>query len=735
MKRLSLGVFSRAVLLVGVMVAAFGAVAAPAEAANLGVSPAVAVWVDQLLSQMTDDEKLTLVHGGMPAFMKNRPSDVAISAGYVEGVARLGIPPLRESDASLGVANAGRRNDDAVALPSGLLLASTFDPEIAFAGGAMIGKEARQKGFNVMLDGGVNLVREPRNGRNFEYLGEDPLLAGLLGGAAIRGIQTNAVASTVKHYALNAQEDGRHLLNSVINPAALRESDLLAFEIAIETGRPASVMCAYNKVNSVYACENKPLLADVLKHDWGWPGFVMSDWGAVHSATASMAGLDQESGEQLDREVYFGAPLKAAIAEGQIPHAQLDDMVRRILTGMAETGLLDPLPAPAPLDTAADAPVAQREAEAGIVLLKNDGGLLPLVRTARRIVVIGGKADIGVLSGGGSSQVIPLGSHIFPLPNWGPPWGAGIVYHPSSPLDALKAEFPGAAVSYDPGVDSAAAAAAARDADVVVVFATQWTSEGADVASLQLPDRQDEMIAAVAAANPRTVVVLETGGPVLMPWLTQVPAVVEAWYPGQKGGDAIARILAGESDTAGRLPVTFPQSLDQLPRPKLDGQGIRETLDPAAAGGPFDVNYNEGADVGYRWYERKGSKPLFPFGWGLSYSAFSHDRLLVAGGRTLTVSFRIANVGPRPGADVAQIYAAAPGQTRRLIGWGRVSLRPGESRIMTVVADPRLLARFDTTANRWRVPGGLYQVTLSRFAGDPDAKTASAEVTPAMLEP
>ena len=722
-------------LSVSALAIALGALApaAFAQSTHSAVSPAVTARIDQLLSQLTDDEKLSLVHGGMPAFMKNRPSDVAISAGFVEGVARLGVPPLRESDASLGVANAGRKDDDATALPSGLLLASTFDPDVAYAGGSMIGKEARQKGFNVMLNGGVNLVREPRNGRNFEYLGEDPLLAGLLGGEAIRGIQTNAVVSTVKHFALNAQEYGRHILNAVIDPAALRESDLLAFEIAIEKGRPASVMCAYNKVNTVYACENKPLLVDVLKRDWRWPGFVMSDWGAVHTATASMAGLDQESGEQLDKQVYFGAPLKAAIAAGQIPHAQLDDMVRRILTGMAETGLLEPQAQPAPLDTAADAPVAQREAEAGIVLLKNEGDLLPLARTARRIAVIGGKADIGVMSGGGSSQVIPKGSHIFPLPSYGPPWGAGIVYHPSSPLAALKAEFPEAQISYDPGTDPSAATAVARDADLVVVFATQWTAEGVDF-PLTLPDNQDQVIAAVTAANPKTVVVLETGGPVLMPWLAQAPAVVEAWYPGQKGGEAVARVLAGEVDVAGRLPVSFPQSLDQLPRPKLDGEGIRETLD-LTGGVPFDVTYREGADVGYRWYEKQGLKPLFPFGWGLSYTNFSHDRLEARGGRTLTVRFRIANTGRREGTDVAQVYAAAPGQTRRLIGWGRVSLRPGQSRTMTVVADQRLLARFDAAASRWRVPGGRYQVTLSRFAGDPEARTVAAEIEAATLEP
>jgi beta-glucosidase len=716
--------------------AAFVAVASVASAQPPQTpppSPNPAARVEALLLQMTEDEKLSMLHGAMPAFIPDRPADVIVSAGYVPGIARLGVPALRESDASLGVAAAGRKDDDAVALPSGLLLASTFDPDIAFAGGAMIGKEARQKGFNVLLAGGVDLVREPRNGRNFEYLGEDPLLAGRLAGASVLGVQSNAVIATVKHYVLNAQESGRHGLDAVIDPAALRESDLLAFEIAIETGRPASVMCAYNRINGPYACENKPLLTDVLKRDWDWRGFVMSDWGAVHSVGAAEAGLDQESGEQNDPQVFFAAPLKAALASGEVSQARFDDMVRRILTAMEQTGLLDPQTGPTPLDTAADTRVAEQEAEAGMVLLKNDGALLPLPRTVRRIAVVGGKADLGVLSGGGSSQVIPRGSHVYPVPGWAPYWLPGVVYHPSPPLDALRARLPTADIRFDPGEDPASAAAAARDADIALVFATQWTTEAAD-ASLTLPDHQDAVIAAVVAANPHTVVVLETGGPVLMPWLDKVPAVVEAWYPGQAGGEAIARLLAGEIDPAGRLPLSFPQSEAQLPRPRLDGEGVREPAAPDN-GPAFDVVYNEGADVGYRWFEKRAAEPLFPFGWGLSYTAFSHDLLSVTGGRTLTATFRISNVGGRAGTDIAQVYAAAPGQTRRLIGWSRVELGSGGSALATVVADPRLLARFDAAAGQWRIPGGAYQVTVGRFAGDPDALSASAVVAPALLQP
>ena len=703
-----------------VLTAATAASAAPADPRQRAQA---------LVAQMTQAEKLSLVRGEFPLLMKQRPPGVVVSAGYVPGVPRLGIPALKESDASLGVANAGRADDDATALPSGLALAASFDPDVAYAGGAMIGKEARQKGFNALLAGGVNLVREPRNGRNFEYLGEDPLLAGTLAGASIRGIQSNAIVSTTKHFALNSQETGRMLLDARIDPAALRESDLLAFQIAIETGRPASVMCAYNKLNGVYACENAALF-DVLKHDWGYGGWVMSDWGAVHSLGAAMAGLDQESGRQLDRQAFFGEMLKAGLDKGDIPAAKLDDMVVRILTGMAQAGVLDHPEGPGGLETAADGAVAQRGAEAGIVLLKN-GGVLPLVRGARTVAVIGGHADAGVFSGGGSSQVVPKGSTVLPKPAWAPGWGRGPVLHPSAPLAAIRLRTP--AARFDAGTDPAAAAEAARKADVAIVFASQWTTEGAD-SSLTLPDGQDALIAAVVAANPRTIVVLETGGPVLMPWLDRAAAVVEAWYPGQKGGEAIARVLYGEIDAAGRLPVTFPAALSQLPRPKLDGEGLNGPEGLTTAGGVgFTVTYNEGAEVGYRWFAKTGAKPLFPFGYGLSYTAFRYGDLRVQGGRALKISFSVTNTGARTGADTPQVYATAAGSTPRLVGFKRVELRPGQTRRISITADPRLLARFDSARPGWTL-GGAYAVQVSKAAGR-EGLSGTASLAPRRLKP
>jgi beta-glucosidase len=683
---------------------------------------------------MTQDEKIRLVHGDFPLVMKMLPPGVQRSAGYVPGVPRLGIPALRESDASLGVANAGRPDDDATALPSGMAIASTWDPAIAEAGGAMIGKEARQKGFNVLLAGGVNLTRDPFNGRNFEYLGEDPLLAGTLDGAAIRGIQGQHVLSTAKHFVLNAQETGRHVLDARIGEAALRESDLLAFEIAIDTGHPGAVMCAYNRVNGAYACENPHLLDGVLKGDWGWKGWVMSDWGAVHAADDALAGLDQESGAQIDRQVYFDRPLRAALASGRLPQSRLDDMVHRILRSMFAAGLVDHPLAPGGLETAADAPVAQRAAEAGIVLLKNQGGLLPLAGGAGPVVVIGGHADVGVLSGGGSSQVVPRGSTRLPPPDGSPPGVSGVYLHPSPPLAAIRARTPQA--RFESGEDIEAAAAAARSSAVAIVFATEWTTEGVD-GPMRLSAHQETLIRRVAAANPKTVVVLETGGPILMPWLDQAPAVVEAWYPGSRGGEAVARILYGEVDPAGRLPVTFPARLDQLPRREPVGLGkvARETF-PFAEGAAFSARYAEGSSMGYRWFAERGETPLFPFGYGLSYTDYGYSGLKVTGGKTLTVSVAVTNRGRRPGVETAEVYLRAGPRRRqeRLIGWAKARLAPGETRRVIVRADRRLLASWDESRHAWRLDGGRYRVFVGRNAGAPVVE-GSAFVEAALLKP
>jgi len=700
-----------------------------APAVDLAKADAKAATV---VRQMTVDEKTVLTHGIMPLPLAgpipNLPADAVPGAGYIPGIERLGIPALKETDASLGVSYVmGLRGDSATALPSGVSQASSWNPDLMYRGGAMIGSEARAKGFNVLLAGGVNLMRDPRNGRTFEYLAEDPLLSGVLVGAAIRGVQSNNIISTIKHFALNGQETGRKFVDAKITESAARESDLLAFQIGIEQGQPGSVMCAYNRVWGEQACASDWLLNKVLKQSWGYKGFVMSDWGAVPNLDAAIKGLDQQSGEQLDPGVFFGDKLKEKAAADPAWKARVDDMNRRILTAIYASGLdRHPVKPGGTIDAAANGLVAEEVAKQGIVLLKNNGAL-PLAKTAKSIAVIGGYADGGVLSGAGSSQVQGEGGAAVVRPVFGKGVWAGFIseqYHRSSPLDAIQAQAKAAKVSYRDGRYIADAVEKAKQAEVAIVFATQWTTEGLDVPDLSLPNGQDELIAAVAAANPNTIVVLETGGPVKMPWLSKVAGVIEAWYPGARGGPAIASVLFGDTNPSGHLPLTFPQSESQLPRPKLDGS---DTLEPDFAGNPptpdaklvadYDI---EGSDVGYRWFARKGQKTLFPFGFGLSYTTFESTGLKLKG---LTASFTVKNTGQRAGADVAQLYLVnRNGEAKqRLAGFARVDLAPGAAKTVSVTIDPRILA--DWKDGGWTMPAGDYSFALGK-----DAETLAAPV-------
>jgi beta-glucosidase len=670
---------------------------------------------------MTDDERFALLHGPMalsfPGFPgAPLPKEAVPGAGYIPSAPRLGIPALKETDASLGVTNPGgaRPGDTATAFPAGLALGSTFDLALAEQVGAAIGREARSKGFNVLLGGGINLARDPRNGRNFEYVSEDPLLSGLMGAAAVIGTQSQGVISTIKHYSLNDQETNRNTLDAQIDHAEHRESDLLAFQIAIEKGRPGAVMCSYNLVNGVYACGNDQILNGVLKTSWGFPGWVMSDWGAVHDWRFAVNGLDQQSGEQIDKQVWFDAPLKAAMASGEFSKARLSDMVRRILRSMFAVGVTDWKETPA-VDAAAHAATALQVARQGVVLLKNDNSILPLSRTAR-IAVIGGKADVGVLSGAGSSQVTPPGGFAAIIPVGGE--GAMSVfrrehYHPAAPLAELRKRAPSATIRFDAGQFPESAAILASRSDVAIIFVTRHEGEGFDVPNMTLPHGQDELIAAVADANPNTIVVLETGNPVAMPWLSKVKAVLAAWYPGQGGAQAISEILFGDVNPSGRLPITFPAP-DAVMRPELPG--LR-----SEPGENLIVKYEEGSDVGYRWYRKHGKHVLFPFGHGLSYTEFAYSDLAAKGGDNPTVTFTVRNIGQREGADVPQLYVtnAAGVSLHRLTGFERVTLKPGESKKIQVSIDPRLLAEFDASKNAWRLKGGRYRLALSTSANSP----------------
>ncbi|MYN15532.1 glycosyl hydrolase [Rugamonas sp. FT107W] len=689
------------------------------------------------LKAMTQQEKLSWVKGWFGSDFgdkKRNPAALPFSAGYIPGTPRLGLPALFETDAGLGVATQATKTPrERTSLPSGLATTATWDRKVAYNGGAMIGTEARASGFNVMLAGGVNLLREPRNGRNFEYAGEDPLLAATMVAQQVKGIQSNHVIATMKHFAVNDQETGRFILDSRIGDADNRMSDLLAFQLVLEQSDPGSVMCAYNRLNGAYACESDYLLNQVLKKDWGYKGYVMSDWGAVHSTVAAANnGLDQESAWEFDKSAYFGAALEEAVANGHVPQARLDNMVFRILRAMFDKGVVDhPVAEGGAIDFAAHGVVSRTDAEESMVLLKNTGGLLPLKAGAKKIVVIGAHADVGVLAGGGSSLVYPVGGSA--VTGIGPAtWPGPVVFHPSSPLKAIQARAPGASVVYHDGVDAAAAARAAADADVVLVFAQQWVGESVDAVSLSLPDNQDALIAAVAKANPKTVVVLETGGPVLMPWLGQSAAVLQAWYAGTSGGEAIARVLFGEVNPSGRLPATFPVSASQLPRPVLDG-------DPKDESKRFDVNYHEGAAVGYKWFDLKGLKPLFPFGHGLSYTQFAYSGLAASqkDGK-LQLRFKVTNTGALKGKDVPQLYVAPQGvkweAPKRLAGWDKVELAPGETKEVSVSVDPRLLAMFDSRSKTWRIAKGGYKVLLAHDAADTGAASITVQLPQRVLD-
>ncbi|HLY20657.1 MAG TPA: glycoside hydrolase family 3 C-terminal domain-containing protein [Bryobacteraceae bacterium] len=684
---------------------------------------------DLLVAQLTLDEKISLLHGGgwMMLFAVGPdapPSKSLGNAGYIPGIPRLGIPDLQMADAAVGVTHSSVFGRYSTALPSGEAEAATWDLEMAREYGALIGRELRNQGYTMSLGGGVNLVREPRNGRIFEYKGEDPILAGRLVGAEMKALQEQGVLGDIKHYALNDQESGRNYINVKVDKRAMRESDLLAFEIGVKESGAGAVMCSYNLLNGDYACENSYLLTEVLKKDFGFEGFVVSDWGGTHStAKAALAGLDME----MPTNTYFAGALKKAVESGEVPAARLDNMVHRILRAEIAVGLFDrPLDTVVP-DVLHGLDVAQRVAQNSIVLLKNAGEQLPLsAARVKTIAVIGSHADVGVLSGGGSAQVDPMGGNPVPQPK-----NLGIfdqvVWHRSAPLKAIRARAPHADVQFDPGTDSAAAARLAKASDVAIVFVSQPSSEGKDHPNLSLPDNQDALVSAVAAANPHTVVVLETGGPVTMPWIGQVSAAMEAWYPGIRGAEAIAGVLFGDVNPSAKLPLTFAMSEADLPRPAGTPQPPPASDKDIVEIFPgykdnrrrFDVSYDEGPKVGYKWFDAEKKEPLYPFGFGLSYTTYKYSGLKVAKD---TVTFNVANAGSRAGAEVTEVYATLPQAAgepfKRLVAWEKVTLAPGESKTLTLPLQAFYLSIFNADKDAWELAPGEYVIQAGGSSRD-----------------
>jgi beta-glucosidase len=669
-----------------------------------------------VLKEMTLDEKISLLHGtGMKDLGPMSPLAVNSNggAGYVVGIPRLGIPAIQMSDAAYGVRMSGENGRYSTALPCNVGSAASWDLDAAYQYGALIARELRAQGYNMTLGGGINLTREPRNGRTFEYLGEDPILAGRLVGQVMKAEQANHVIGDIKHYALNDQESGRNAVNVNIDERSMRESDLLAFEIGIRDSDVAAVMCSYNRLNSDYACENKFLLTDILKQEWKFKGFVVSDWGGTHSIEkASAAGLDHEE----PAEIFYGAPMKKAVESGKVPVSELDDHVRRILRSMFATGVVDDPPVKSVIDVLGGMQVAQKIEEQSIVLLKNDGGQLPLdAAKLQSIAIIGAHADVGMISGGGSAQVDPPGGNAALPPGKGNTTWQMHVWFPTSPLKSIRAKAQNAKVQFDPGANLNAAEALAKSSDVAIVFAHQWESEGMDLPNLSLPDDQDRLIARVAAANPHTIVVLETGSPVTMPWVSQVSGILEAWYGGSRGAEAVANILFGDVNPSAKLPMTFPISEADLPHPKLitPPQPLSGDWRKIAAGLPaFQVHYDEGMKVGYKWYDSEHKPVLFPFGYGLSYTTYAYSNLKVAPGDPVRVSFTVANTGQRAGAEIAEIYASLPPATgeppKRLVGWSKLQLRPGEKQDVEVEIDPLFLSIFNVQKKGWERAAGDY---------------------------
>ena len=664
---------------------------------------------DLVVKELTLDEKISLIHGeGMPGWGPQRDNYYLGNggAGFVMGIPRLGIPFIQMSDAAYGVRASAMNGRYSTSLPSNVGSAASWDPEAACDYGALIGKELRAQGYNMTLGGGVNITREPRNGRTFEYQGEDPVLAGTMVGNRIKCEQAQHVIGDIKHYAVNDQESGRNEVDAIISKRAMRESDLLAFEIGIGIGDPQAVMCSYNVINGDYGCENKYTLTEVLRDDWHFKGFVLSDWGGTHSAVkASHAGLDMEQPE----ENFYGAMFKKDVADGKISQAELDEHVHRILRGEFAAGLVDnPIKKSVP-DIEGGLKTAQKIEESSIVLLKNTNNLLPLDKSIKSIAIIGDHADMGMISGGGSAQVDPPGTA---EPKW-----LDHVWYPSSPLKSVQAMAPEAKVKWASGGDLKAAASLAKSSDVAIVFVQQWTSESVDLADLSLPDKQDAIIEAVAKANPKTIVVLETGTAVTMPWLDKVGAVAEAWYAGARGAESVANVLFGAVNPSGKLPMTFPKSESDLPRltvamppPGAQQPGPVDEVKEAKA--TFSVKYDEGVKVGYKWYDAEKKPVLFPFGFGLSYTTFGYSDLKVKAGAKPSVSFKITNTGKVAGTEIAEVYAGLPASAeeppKRLVGFNRVTLEPGASKEVTVEVDPRYLSIFDDTTNKWKLIPGSY---------------------------
>jgi beta-glucosidase len=687
--------------------------------------------VADLLRRMTLDEKVAMLAGA--GWMESMPNQ------------RLGIPSIKMSDGPLGVrswagtsaeTSKAKTSVETTSFPAGAAMAATWDPALVRREGRVIGEEVKAFGRDMILGPTVNIARQPLWGRNFEGYGEDPYLAGRLAVGYIQGVQSQGVIATVKHFDANNQEFERHRIDETISERALHEIYFPAFKAAVQQGGVWAVMSAYNKVNGLYCAENPYLLRDTLDKAWRFQGFVISDWGSTYSTAPTVnAGMDLEMPGGQPMRVWLARPatqrdgngdgwltpskLQAAVKAGKISEATIDNNAGRILRVIFESGIFDHQHVATDIvDTPAQRAVARAAATESIVLLKNEGDLLPLSASKiHSIAVIGPNAAVARTGGGGSSLVRPKYA-IAPFDGIRERAGSGIEvsYGLGAAMEGGN-EGGNSPAEREKARAEAAALAAKADVAVVVVGNAPWIeSEGHDRKSMELPAGQDELIEAVAKANKNTIVVINAGSPVAMPWVDHVPAILDMWYGGQEGGHGIAAVLFGDANPSAKLPVTFPKSWKDSPAyGHYPGTNLH-------------VDYAEGIYVGYRWFDTRHVEPLFPFGYGLSYTKFAYSDLDVTPAKVtpdepVHVSLRVRNTGPRAGTEIVELYvhdveSSIDRPEQELKGFERVSLAPGESKIVRMTLDKSALSFWSPATKGWVAEPGAFEVRVGASSRD-----------------
>jgi beta-glucosidase len=691
-------------------------------------------WCDTTLSPETRAELLLAA--------MSQSDKVGILTG--QAASDVGLPPIKWTDGAVGAGGVGSGGTGATAMPAGMALAANFDPAMASGYGAVVGAEVKHRGFDGDYGPTVNIMRTPLGGRTFEAYGEDPFLAGQTAVGWIEGLQAQGVMADVKHYAANNQEGqvgasplfgvygGRPFTNVHADARTLQEVEFGAFEAAVTKGHSATVMCSYNLLNGTYACANPFLLGETLRGLWGFDGFVVSDALACHETAQDLnAGLNFD----IVGSCYTAPQVEAALADGSVTHATLDRRVFEILRKLFAVGFFDhPTWPNNPGQDAqgTDMAVADRTAEGGSVLLRNRGALPINVKKVHSIAVIGPAAKQYIF-GGGSSQVKP--------------------YTTTTALQGIiaRAAQAGITVTYDEGRNLQSAQALAKSSDLAIVVAADTEAEGVDKPCMSLTPEcsggqatpanpeatqlafgdQDSLISGVSAVNPKTVVVLETGAPVLTPWRESVNALLEAWYPGEDGGTAIAKVLFGDADPGGRLPATFPQREGDIPTAAGGMAQYPGTINPESncnletTSVPcpyYEETYSEGVMVGYRWYDQQRITPAYPFGFGLSYTHFRFAGLTIepgaSGGSSASVSVTVTNTGNRAGWAVPELYVSLPSlpsvpePPRQLKGFAKIELAPGQSQRVTMPLDGRAFSYWSDTASAWRIATGCDRIEV-----------------------